>query len=733
MVFEEKNSIDKSKYVNLINRGAFMEKPNFSITMEEALENLSIASSIEDPFRIGIFEGKRLVEETEENASQAGLWLTKGSSEDLLEVMKQTFSVITHYLKRLYRSEDIDWNLPKTRNGLQSMMVLVGEAATKINKAIQIIEEKKKGVPKITTSSEYKILQEFYIDNITEKFSLAPPQGDEAWAEDLDQDTPIKDFESVRQDAEYELFYLKDPKNKPFFKRSLIKNMRLMMDFTEQVDLPLEDDPLLQIVTIKDRDLQGSASQILEGLKREIKTFYDLKIRLKKSEWINSLQSAIMSLMLAANQSNLMSHTLNKNCLKYFLDFQFFLKKALQSDEYQKSITYIPDSSGQTEKFLLKFTHHLAYEFFTRSSSIRQEILGYIHRLIRKGKELSEQKNAKASSIWEEFLEENEHLENLLKRYPSGPLFKILDTLQQEQGKEIVFEPLQQENMPFLLFSVQMPEKISHILHLPTPTKQSSLEKAELSEEFRAFLSCLHESKKEQKRHLLLNLQDRTSWKESTRATLLENLQKRAEYSENISVITLPKDTAFYHQSEEYQEMDTAKDFLKSLQEQMEHPEDFGFFFSKSFEKSYGFIKKLIQLIFTQIFASRKKLSRQERCDFIEILYFFLTLKVFEETKPDTVSFTCKDALDTGAMMSAGFFAFLKILQGSSFTKKEKDHLRLLVYAPVLMVRERSINAKRLVRTMSSLATLDKQLSKKKIQEFAKIFSKDLFNTIQIL
>ena len=213
------------------------------------------------------------------------------------------------------------------------MMVLVGEAATKINKAIQIIEERKKGVPKITTSSEYKILQEFYIDNITEKFSSAPPQGDEAWAEDLDQDTPIKDFESVRQDAEYELFYLKDPKNKPFFKRSLIKNMRLMMDFTEQVDLPLEDDPLLQIVTIKDRDLQGSASQILEGLKREIKTFYDLKIRLKKSEWINSLQSAIMSLMLAANQSNLMSHTLNKNCLKYFLDFQFFLKKALQSDE----------------------------------------------------------------------------------------------------------------------------------------------------------------------------------------------------------------------------------------------------------------------------------------------------------------------------------------------------------------------------------------------------------------
>ena len=705
-----------------------MDQKDGSMTLEEAMDNLAIASAIEDPYRVGIFGNKRLLLQGEEDSEQMqGFWLTKGSAEDLIEIMRKTFVRITLYLKSLYKSDSIDWNQPKTRKGLQSMMVLVGESANKVDKAIIKVEGKDKKRPKIAKLSEYKILQEFYIDNITEKFTVAPPQGDEAWEEDQDEDTPVKDFESIRRDSEYELFYLKNTDNKPFFKRSLIKNMRLMFDFTEQIDVPLEDDPLLHIVTIKDRDLQGSAAQILRSIHTLVQEFYDLKIRLKKSDLIISLNHAIFSLMLAANEQNLIHHTVNKNCLKYFLDFQLFLKQALVSDDYQKWMSYTPGKSDKVARFLLRFTHKLAYEFFMRSSSIRQEALGYIHRLIRKGKEVGAT-STKTSSFWEKLLQEHEQIKTLLDKYPSGPLFKMLDTMQGEEGKKTaVFEPIQQENTPFLLFSMQIPDKTVYLLHLPTPTKQSTLAKAEVAEEFRAFLAYLHEDTSEQKKHLLINLQDRTSWKENVRASALENLQNRAEYSENITVITLPKDTAFYHQIEDYEEIDNAKLFIETLQMQLEQPEDFGFFLSKRLENILDFVKKLLPLLHEQSFGKKKKLTRQERLDFIELFYFFLTLNIIEKVRPDTMSFTCKDALDVGGMMSAGFFAFLSLLSKSSFAKEELDILRLLIYAPVLLVRERSIDTQRLIRTISALDAFEKSLNKDFIKAISKLYDKAFF------
>ncbi len=80
-------------------------------------------------------------------------------------------------------------------------------------------------------------------------------------------------------------------------------------------------------------------------------------------------------------------------------------------------------------------------------------------------------------------------------------------------------------------------------------------------------------------------------------------------------------------------------------------------------------------------------------------------LKLIEDFNPDTLSFTCKDAVDTGAAASAEMFAFLRMMNDAShWSKEEKDFLLWMLYAPALSVRERAIDIQRLNRMTSALA-----------------------------
>ena len=80
---------------------------------------------------------------------------------------------------------------------------------------------------------------------------------------------------------------------------------------------------------------------------------------------------------------------------------------------------------------------------------------------------------------------------------------------------------------------------------------------------------------------------------------------------------------------------------------------------------------------------------------------------------PTSISFTCKDAIDTGSAATASFYGFLKLLN-SDFTKKEEqDFLRWLLYTPALFIRERGIDPERLNRSLSMLQRFDSQMTQK--------------------
>ena len=116
-------------------------------------------------------------------------------------------------------------------------------------------------------------------------------------------------------------------------------------------------------------------------------------------------------------------------------------------------------------------------------------------------------------------------------------------------------------------------------------------------------------------------------------------------------------------------------------------------------------------MIHTVFFGGKERLLHKNRLDFIEVFYLLLTLKWVEESRPDTLSFSCKDGVDIGACCSAELFAFLRMMNDPSpWSKQERDFLLWMVYAPALTLRNRAVDFKRLERMIDALSLIGAEL-----------------------
>ena len=109
----------------------------------------------------------------------------------------------------------------------------------------------------------------------------------------------------------------------------------------------------------------------------------------------------------------------------------------------------------------------------------------------------------------------------LIKRHPNGSLNKIVDAV--EVGSYRNFDPLLQKNFPSELFNLYVGEHKIIDMRLPAPVFQEFIHKAQVTDEFNTFIHALPPDDK----LLLLNFQDRTSWREHARTALLEELRIR--------------------------------------------------------------------------------------------------------------------------------------------------------------------------------------------------------------
>jgi len=724
-----------------------IQKTKEVLDLTEAMGNLAAIAEIdmEHPPRLGIVKGKTLVTDEEEFPMGSIQWLSGEGVEPVLDVLDKTYRTIHHHLVSIYENPETDWENEKLKTGIAATMALVGESANKMDRYLSF-RVGKTPPGKIAEREEFKTLQQFYLFRFQGKFP-GGIEGEQAWSEEWAENVEappsavsgLKDFETVRRDKEYELFYIRNEEGNPYFNPELLRNIKLTVDLESQAET-FEEDPLLKVRSMQDRDLQAAANQILGDCFTVIEDHFKIAKKLADNELAQLLNKAILALLLAANPRNLLQNTIGKSCLQYFLDFQAFLRGALRSGDYQKWMAYPPDSSDKVALSLLKLTHSLCYSFFRPVGGVKQEAIGLIHRTMRRGEEVfqAEKKHlSKAENFWNQFLLDDERLRALLLKFPNGPLFKILDLIreEQEEDKSVPYDPIGQENLPSRLYQVERDGKKCDVIRCPSPIRQSLINKVDIIEEFRGFLRYLG-GLSSKKRHLLINLNDRTSWREFVRSSALENLQKNAEFSQQFFVMTLPVDTDFYHQNNEYLNLNRADDFITACIDQVSSGEACGYYFPPAWKKEeiLRFARGILPLIHEHFFHKKESLTRRNREDFIEIFYQFLILRAIEHFKPDSLSFTCKDALDTGAAQGALFYGFLKLFTGGLGSKEERDFLLWLFYTPALFVRERAIDPERLNRALSALERCDTEIASYRdriVKAFGAFYDAQLFKTLQ--
>lgn len=646
-------------------------------------------------------------------------------------IVKETFKVIHHYLQNLYEKNIHQLQEPETQRGIQAIMVLAKEAAQKLDRYTELFKDVHENVSR---QKEYQDLQQFYLTRIMQKFQESLEK-EESWKELVKEaeagqlDTKkreLKDLETVRRDQHYELFLIKNEHGFPYFNPNLLSHIQLIGEFDVFIESLESDDPFLRFRSLQDRDVHKGAKEILELARPHIDEFYKEALYFKDRGFVSLINKALMGLMLTANSINLIENVKGKSCLNYYADFHYYLREALSSPSYSRLIAYPPEPSDNFSHVLMNLAHALCCFFFMRVGDYKMACQ-FLHRFIKRDTKLEI-----GPQMWESFLNEDEHLRFLLKKYPHGPILKTLELFKKEEEVE-GFDPIKQGNYPLQLYHFFQSDIHVTILRLPSPTRQQFINKVDIDEEFKGLLRFFKDSNH---KFLIVNFQDRVSWQEHSRVNALENLQQDDEFSQVLTLITLAKNSPFYLQEEQYQNKDDASEFKQVLKEQILKGGDYSFPDKVAIGEMEEWIAELIKKVHVCIFDNRAALTRKERLCFIELFYNFFLLKLIENLHCDSLSFTCKDALDTSAAANACFFSFLKLLTNDkAWTEEDKDFVLWLFYYFALMIRERAIDLSHFNRAITALAALHSKLHmnrNKIMKEFSSLYKLFDFNKIQI-
>jgi hypothetical protein len=711
------------------------KKDGMTLTLVEAVETLSSIADLQFEREVGISQQHDITLNDKELTYHTVHWLHEKGATDTINIVKETFRVILNYLQNFYTNDYSHITDTKAIEGIKTIMVLVGEAAKKLDKYTTLFN--KTNEQSITNLKEYKQLQEFYLNRVAKKIdegtiskwilALARKGADreKKLGPFKSQNTKhvFIDLESVKKDTEYELFFLRKEDGTRFFSPRLIRNIKLISDFGLYLGDVKEEDPLLNIGEWQDKTALACAKNIMRSTKIYIEKFFKVARLAKEGELVENVNKMLMALMLAGNPRHIRQEM--KHNRFYFKDFQLYLRTCLQSAEYQKFMAYPPDKSNQFANVVISLLRFISMALYTQLTGY-QEWMCNIHRLIDKSTEkLSADHKEVCRSIkklWSKLAGDYAAMSKLLKNHTSGPLNKILNVL--EDGECNQFDPLHQENLPSQLYTLYSQENRIQFARWPSPTHQEFINKASVNEEFKSFLNgCAHEHTVN--KVLLFNFQDRTSWKEHCRCLALEDLSNRESFSKHINVVTIARDTEFYYQLAPYHQESNAGIFMQLFQEQLSEGNG-SYFFPSQIRKDIlrNFVPGALEEVHRIFFSQKNVLTREQRLDFIEIFYLFLQLKIIECLKPDYVGFTCKDGLDVASSAAAKLFVFLKLLHQERLSENDQEHLELMLYGPCLISRERIMMADRFNRVISVIKTMELVREHFGLAGFAKIIQK---------
>lgn len=711
------------------------KKSGMTLTLVEAVETLSNIADLQIDKNLGIAEKHDLVVSDRPLTYHTVHWLHHRDAEETVSIVKETFRVILRYLQDFYKNDYQGISDPQALERIKTVMVLVGEAAKKLDKYTTLFMKKQSG--SVMDLKEYKKLQEFYLSRIAHKidegtlgkwiFALSQKKGIPEKKVVL-QGHPRSqtkhvfiDLESVKKDTEYELFFLRKEDGTRFFSPRLVRNIKLISDFGDYLGEEKKEDPLLNMEIWDDRTCYNYAKQIVKAVKGQIEKFFSQALQYADQELVDTLNKAIIALMMSANPRNLSHNMPLKNCTDYFKDFQVFLRQCLLSMDYQKLMAYPPDKSSKLNNGILKLVHDLCFTLYS-GLTLSHELMGMVHGLIQEADEHLSADHKKAirtaDTLGARLAGEYAALSKILKYHPNGPMNRILNTL--EDGNYHSFDPLLQDNLPSLLYGLYVQDKSCVFARWPSVTHQELIDKASLNEEFKAFLyACGNDSTVE--KALLLNFQDRISWKEHSRCAAIEDMINHEAFGKQIEVVTIAKDTEFYNQLAPYNNENRADTFIANFKKQLKD-DGAGYKFPTWMAKELsGFIDKAIPEVHKIFFSNKNMLLREHRLDFIEIFYLFLELKIIDLVKPDLVGVSCKDGLDITLTASTLLFILMKLLNQERLSENDREFIDLMLYGPCLLTRERILTPERFNRMISALKSIESVRSQFGVSGFAKV------------
>ena len=194
-----------------------------AISIVDAVETLSSIADMDSERTLGVTNEHRLVVQGEEVKYHTVHWLGKGSGKETVKIVRETFRVVLNYLQEFYDAEYEHLHKKDTIEEIKTIMVLVGEAAQKLDRYTAVFKESRAG--SVTDLKEYRQLQTFYRSKIAKRIEETFLRD---WVKKLPQMAPratqsVKlrgkpkistkrvyvDLDAVKRDTEYELFFIR--------------------------------------------------------------------------------------------------------------------------------------------------------------------------------------------------------------------------------------------------------------------------------------------------------------------------------------------------------------------------------------------------------------------------------------------------------------------------------------------------------------------------------------------
>lgn len=492
--------------------------------IDETDENLSIQQAI--AYLTEITESEKLpLDKIAEGQSSFSL---DRAQKYALHRVKAILSTIHNYLKRIYRQEKKNIEDPGIQQSLQAIMILLQEAVDKMERNFPEME-KILGKKRISTLPQYKKLQQFYVQKILSK-PMEESEIEKVWPSnwsDVEIETAgIRDIRQVKEDLDYELFYLRRLDNTPYFTKDLIRHLKMITDF-EGILQVIEGDPFVRSTVVQDKNCQVCAEQVKEYLVAHFPKFFREMLKNKHFSFTEMINKTLIALFLSSNPSNVIYETVAFHCLKYFQDFLLYLKEIFLCHEYSSGLAL--ENIPEFLSVQIQMIHAICFAIYTHKPQ-RIHVVQHLKALLGEGEKTRFTPVQFLQHIQDCYL----RLKRILDQYPSGPLFKMIDVINE---RSVTFCPMQYNNMPCHLFTTQYGKMATVVLRIPSPTLQTTLEEANILDEFKGFLRSLRNTT--EKRILIINLQSRLSRKEMARAKAIEELQREAEFISTLRIITL--------------------------------------------------------------------------------------------------------------------------------------------------------------------------------------------------